>query len=680
MAETLPVATGKVYGSQDDALQALLPGWHVTGSSVATRKVPNPNRTTTSDPAEIDQPYGRQLTVSNTDGTLTDVIVVNDVQNPSTKGGAGVSVLQGPTKNQPQGSGNKQSDPSKWQPVTRPGTTDVVGTWDPVNNEFHPLAAPSQAPASGKFDPVTVTNPDGSQRQVGMVDTGDKTFHPLASPPTNPSGKFDNVYVSNADGSQRLVGMTDTGDKTFHPLAADPSTNKRTIQTPTAVYSVDDNDKVTKLIDVDKSSPYQAVVIDGVTYRFDPNEKDPTRSLVQVGPDSPMPQTIKDAAGNTMVLTKQDDGTSKYVLPPGVKPASTLNVNTTAKDLVWYDDQGNVVKTQPNTNYVPPKPDQPNLPPTNTVAPNILVPDPDNPGKFKWIPNEARVTASEALQNLASTLSGHVVDNKITVDEAKAIIDGANTTMQTATTAANAALDYTSRGAQTGAGMLQQRAATAQGALSDILRAGTSRPLTAGVPSGIGAGLVQGITDWTAQLMGGQDTLNAAANMVHAAAPGEAGSPTAAAATSALTQMLQKYQQLNGGQPHPIEMAHQAATASAQNGGVAAPLTTPPVAPAPVVAPPQPGVSMTPNMVNMTAMPGFGGGGQSTQMPNFAVQNAQAAGTGVGQAFQAPPVAQVPGQNYGAQTAYTGGTPPWLAQQGFVAPPQPSVTIHVGGG
>jgi hypothetical protein len=484
-----------------------------------------------------------------------------------------------------------------------------------------------------------------------MVDSGDKSFHPLAAPPdAKPSGKYDNQYVTNADGTRRLVGMVDTGDKHFIPVSADPTTQKKTIQTPNAVYSVDDNDNVNKLFDIDKSVPLQAVVIDGTVYSFDPNEKDPTKRLVQVSANN-LPQTIKQG-DVTYVLQKNDDGTFEYKLPPGVDKPAALQTNTTAKTLDWYDANGNLIKSVQNRNYVEPKVDQPNLPATNTVAPNILVPDPDKPGSFKWIPNEARVTASQALQNLASSLSGHVVDGKISVDEAKTIIDGANTAMQTATTAATQALDYTSRGAQAGAGLLQQRAATAQGVLSDVMRTATQRPLYAGAPDL--SGLSSAIGNWTAGLMGGQDTLNAAASMVRAASP-DGNSPMAAAATSALTQMLNKYKELNGGQPHPIELTHQAAQQSVANGGVAAPLTTPPVVQQPAAAA-QPVTFTAPNQV----------------------------------AANMAPANQVPGQNYGATTAYSGGIAPWNAQPGpsfvapvapspLVAPPTPTVTIHVGG-
>jgi hypothetical protein len=668
MPDTLPVATGKVYGTQDEALQALLPGWHVTGSKVVTRKVPNTNRTTTSDPAEIDQPYGRELTVANADGTLKDSIVVNDVQNPSAKGGAGVSVLQGPTKNQPQGSQtNKPSDPAKWQPVTRPGTTDVVGTWDPVNNEFHAVAAPPGAQPTGKYDPVTVTDPDGTQRQVGMVDTGDKSFHPLAAPPdAKPSGKYDNQYVTNADGTRRLVGMVDTGDKHFIPVSADPTTQKKTIQTPNAVYSVDDNDNVNKLFDIDKSVPLQAVVIDGTAYSFDPNEKDPTKRLVQVSQQN-LPQQIKQG-DVTYVLQKNDDGTFQYKLPPGVDKPAAVQTNTTAKTLDWYDANGNLIKSVPNQNYVEPKVDQPNLPPTNLVAPNILVPDPDKPGSFKWIPNEARVTASEALQNLASSLSGHVVDGKISVDEAKTIIDGANTAMTTARGAASDILQATAQGAQTGASLINQRVQAASSMLNNTLglAAGAKNLMTA--PAGLGEALTQGIAGWTADLAGGQATLDSAARLVQQADPrSNLADPTTQHAIGVLSQMLDKYQELNGA-PHPAVAATQAARQSAQTGGLVAPATAPGgYNPSDIQWNQPPNVANVPGRTNV----GLGMGTAPAPAPAPFVAPA------------GPP----PGANYGANVAYTGGVAPWNAQPGpaipsFVAPPtQPNrapVTITVG--
>jgi hypothetical protein len=663
------------YLSEDAAVSALRPGWKIVGRAPYVVEIDNPAYASApaTAPPKIKQTVGTILSIEGPNGEPDKMTVsmpsAADFTDPDKQSGPVISVLEGPAKG-PSTTGGKQSDPSKWQPVTRPGTTDVVGTWDPVNNEFHAIAAaPGAQPKGPPYDPVTVTDPDGTQRQVGMVDTGDKSFHPLAAPPdAKPSAKYDNVYVTNADGSKRLVGMSDTGDKHFIPVSADPTTQKRTIQTPTAVYSVDDNDNVKKLIDIDKSSPYQAVVIDGVPYSFDPNEKDPTKRFSKAPGDFQHPP-IKDANQNPMVWQADAEGGGKYVYPPGVQPTGTLQTNTTAKTLNWYDANGNLIKSVPNENYVEPKVDQPNLPPTNLVAPNILVPDPDKPGSFKWIPNEARVTASEALQNLASSLSGHVVDGKISVDEAKTIIDGANTAMTTARGAASDILQATAQGAQTGAGLINQRVQAASSMLNNTLglAAGAKNLMTA--PAGLGEALTQGIAGWTADLAGGQATLDSAARLVQQADPrSNMADPTTQHAIGVLSQMLDKYQELNGA-PHPAVAATQAARQSAQTGGMVAPATAPPGGY-------NPSDIQWNQPYNPASVPGRTnvGLGMGTVTPPFVAPAPSMAG---------PP----PGANYGANVAYTAGVAPWNAQPGpaipsFVAPPtQPNrapVTITVG--
>src|SRR5499427_6614234 len=606
------------YNSPAEAVNAVMPGWTITGSKPATKKVPNPNRTTTSDPSEIDQQYGTELTIQSPDGTQRDTMVVSslnaaDFTDPSKQSGGAITVLQGPTKNTPTTGTKKPSDPSKWQAVYRPGTTEIVGTWDPVNNEFHAVAAPPQAQPKGPpYDPVMVTDTaaDGTQtqRQVGFVDTGDKSFHPLAAPPSaTPSGHYDNVYVTNADGTKRLVGMTDTGDKHFIPVSADPTTNKRTIQTPTAVYSVDDNDNVKKLIDIDKNVPLQAVVIDGTVYSFDPNEKDPTKRLVQVSANN-LPQTIKQG-DTTWVLQKNDDGTFTYKLPPGITQPGNLQTNTTARTLDWYDAQGNLIKSVPNKNYQAP---QVNLPTVNAVSPFIPVPDPNSPNGWRWEKNEARVTASAALQSLASQLSGHVVSGDISVEEAKAIIDGANTAMQTATTAATQTLSAINQGAQAGANLLAERSRAGQQLVTEglgILGRGQKGLLVA-PPADFAQNLVQGAAGFATQLGGGPDVFQAAANLVRRADPTGSMGQDAGAAFSALTQMFQAYRQTHGGQPAPEE------TQALKGGGTGA------------------GTGQQPGQTAFPSVP--------QQTP------AEASG-------MVAPSGAVAGQNYGYATAFPGG-------------------------
>lgn len=584
------MAEQKTYPTAQAAVEDLRPGWKIVGQQPHYRTVPasstDPNAVPLpGDPTQKAIQDGVEYSIQSPSGQ-PDKVVLGDAENTyvwNTTPGAplpkALVVLSGGSATPSQGD-KKPSDPSKWLPVTgrdangQP-TSQVIGQWDPVNNELHAQSAPTRTP-TGQYVPVTVTNANGTTEQIGYVDTGDPSqFRAMPTEKAlKPSGKYTDEFVTDASGKQKLVAKVDTGDHSWHPVSIDPASQKRLIQTPTAVYSVDDQDKVAKLFDVDQNTPYQLQVIDGVSYRFDPHEKDPTKALVKIA-DAPLPQQIKDSDGNTMILSTDADGNGKYVYPPGVQRSGTLQTNTTAKTLNWYDGQGNLIKSVPNENYVAPQ-NTVNPPAVNTVAPRILIPDPDHPGQLKWIDNEGRVTASQALQQLASQLSGHVVDSNISVDEAKALIDAANQAMTAQANAANTALDYTSRSAQTGAGLLQQRAASAQGILSDVMRTATARPLYAGAPDVSGMG--SAIAGYTADLFGGQDTLNAAANMVKAANP-QAPGPMQAAATAALTQILMKRQELTG-ELHPTEQAQAAARQSVQQNAV--------VAPNPVIQPVQP--------------------------------------------------------------------------------------------
>ena len=542
----------KAYVSAQAAVDDLRPGWRIVGQRPYYVTEPDPNAAANEPQTKAFQrgfiysilgPKGEpdEVTLGNSDKS----VVWNT--EPGAPLPAATVVIKGPSRDL-SASSNKPSDTTKWVTVYRtPGdpSSGVVGQWDPVNNELHAVAA---------------------------------------EPGAKPSGVFINVKVPNADGTTRLVGMVDEGDKSFHPVSADPSTQKRTVQTPTAVYSVDDNDNVKKLFDVDKSVPFQAVNIDGVLYRFDPNEKDPAKSLVKVGPGNQMPNKIEQG-GVVYVLTDQPDGTQKYVVAPGVpSPRTMTGAGTQSKYLITYDaTTGEELSRKDNPNYQPP---QAQVPQVNTAARQILIADPDKPGALKTIDNPSFMTASQALQNLASQLSGQVVDGHIGIDEAKALIDAANSQMATAATAANTVLDYTAQTAQTGAGLLNQRVSSAQGMLQNVLglagqgsRSGNYGGGLLSAPAGLGGQLVSGIQGWTADLMGGQGTLDAAARMVQAADPkSDMASPQMQTAVGALTQMLDRYKTLSGGD-HPIVQANTAARRSQQQGGLVPPVTAQPQQP-----------------------------------------------------------------------------------------------------
>ena len=251
------------------------------------------------------------------------------------------------------------------------------------------------------------------------------------------------------------------------------------VQTPRAIYVVNkDTGASSKVQDLDPADvSRQAVNVGGKVYTFDPSEKDPAK---------------------------------QYTLPPNVQAAATVGNSSSLPELIWYDDQGNEVGRQKNPNYG--KAPITSAPTPNTVAPRIQVPESQvkaggDPSKLVWIDNEGQVTASAALKQLASHLTGQVVDGKISVDDAKTMIDAANARMtaeaqqtqaQTAQatqvgTAASDLLTNAQKAATTGAGMLQQRASTAQSMLQNILGTVSGNKNFMSAPAGIGDQLTQGI-------------------------------------------------------------------------------------------------------------------------------------------------------------------------------------------
>jgi hypothetical protein len=567
------------YNSKQAAVDALKPGYRVVGEKPYIVNKANPNAGRPGEPAQLQEQQGITLSILGPKGE-PDTIVVKEVgNNPDTKGGVGFDVIEGP-QNKPA-AGSQPSTPSGWVPVYRtPGdpASGQIGQWDPANNEFHPQA-------------------------------GD--------PSAKPSGQYTNVIDPNDPKGKRVIGMIDTGDASWHAVSSDPNLpGRQIITTPTAVYAVDADNKVSKLIDIDKDSPFQAVIVDGKPYKFDPKTGTFTAGPVNEHPD------IKDQNGLPMVWQADAEGGGKYGYPPGVKPAAGLSVNTQAKQLVWYDTEGNIVAQRDNPNYVP---TPATAPPPNTTAPMLLLPDPKDPTKLTWQENKGQVVASDALKQLASHLTGQVVDGKISVDEAKTLIDSANARMtndinaaQNARAAAGDVLQAATSGAQTGAGLLNQRVQSATGALQNIIGSAAGSNMM-NAPAGLGQRLVGGLQAFTTELGGGQAVYDTAARMVQAADPKISGDPTLAQqAQQALAQMFQVYQQQNN-KPAPRVAATIAAQQSVQSGGAVAPQT---VAPAtPVVQP-----------------------------------SAVASG-------EVAPPAKVPGQNYGNSIAYTGGVAP--SQYGY---------------
>jgi len=356
-----------------------------------------------------------------------------------------------------------------------------------------------------------------------------------------PTGVFTNVIDPNDPAGKRVIGLVDTGDQSLHAVSQAPD-GTQVVQTPTGIYSIDkDKGTSTLLQKLDPSDPNkQAVTVGGKVYSFDPKD-------------------------------------GSFTLPTNVQSAATVGNSTTLKELVWYDDQGNEVNRRPNPNYQAPAAA---VPAVDKNARLIPIADPEHPGELKWVENKGRVTASDALKQLATNLTGTVVSGDMSQDEAIALINAANSRMtndinaqQNVTTAAGDVLANVRGNAQTGAGLLQQRVQAATGALQNILGQATGAKNLMSAPAGLGEQLVGGLQGWTADLMGGQGTLDSAARMVQAADPkSDMSSPESHTAIGVLSQMLDKYQQVTG-TPHPAVAATQAAGQSTTGGGMAAPVT-----------------------------------------------------------------------------------------------------------
>jgi hypothetical protein len=579
------------YNSKQDAVDALRPGYKVVGEAPYVVKVANPKAGLAGEPAQIDQQAGIILSIQGAGGE-PDTMVVKEVgNNPNTKGGVGFDVITGP-QSKPMPTSTPASGLERLDKDLNP---IPAGSDEPTVYVRDPKAAPGTPPfkvdPTIKTDPSTWTpikDPNNPDQVIGLWDpANNKIGATISSSSTKkPSGQFTNVIDPNDPAGKRVIGLVDTGDQSLHAVSQAPD-GTQIVQTPTGIYSIDKDKGTSSLIQkLDPADPNkQAVTVGGKVYSFDPKD-------------------------------------GSFTLPTNVQSAATVGNSTTLKELVWYDDQGNEVARRPNPNYQPPAAQVPTV---NQNSRLIPIADPDHPGELKWVANEGRIVASDALKQLATNLTGQVVSGDMSQDEAIALINAANSRMtndinaqQGVTTAAGDILANARGNATTGAGLLQQRVQAATGTLQSILGNALSNKNITSVPGDVGANLVQGLQGWTADLMGGQQTLDSAARMVQMADPkSDLADPTTQAAVGTLKQMLDQYHAMTGA-PHPIVQATQAAQASQQQGGVVAPQTA--VAAVPAIQAP---------------------GGVSSQN-------------------------QVPGQNYGAATAYTAGVPPW--QMGWTAP------------
>jgi len=511
-----------------------------------------------------------------------------------------------------------------------------------------------------------------------VIDAGDvfkpKTGDVKKERTTDPS-KLIRIYDPNApqDGSARVIKLIDpnTGEVTDVPDSQ--ATSQGSVTTfDGKLIRINPNGSITTLATAaDKATTVQfgekLYAWDGKTLtEIASKPADPTKPITQTDKQGTVWEW--DPAAN--------EGKGGWKPGPGgvQKPAGTMSVNTTAKKITFFDDQGNVLSTVDNPGYQEPTPTALTPPGTGVKKQPFLKAD----GTVDWVDSPNYVSVTDATIELARQLGVKVASGSMSEEQAQQLITSAVNTMnaqsqaQNANTStltagqgvANTALDAISSSAQTGAGLINQRLQTSQGMLDQVLGLAGQGQSSDGIgggmmsaPAGLGANLVSGIKGFTAELAGGQETYDAAARLVQRADPGGKLGADAAGAYSALAQMLQKYKELYN-EPHPAE--------------VAVADTKPPESPPPPGSTPTPTPTPTPAPTTQTwGIPGAGG----FKAPNQMLSNGQPAPANNG---------LVPGMpRMGAPTSVAPFQGTWpTAGNGFtsppVTPPTPTININMG--
>jgi len=427
----------------------------------------------------------------------------------------------------------------------------------------------SAAPASTTTKPTPTGELDRLDASGKLIPPGDTTTKPISlrdpatgsviDVPKDPAGSVtavgDTLYVIKPDGSSTPVIGPD-GKPLSKPKDAsqfnvpgiglvnyDPSSGKASvlIGAPTGIQAKDLKPEVREgktYLPVDGAN--------GIEWQETSLPADKTYTVVQNDPRSSKVLLI-DQQGNSMTVDKPD-----FHAPPSPQAGQALTPDTTAPHIVTIGDNGQPVFT-------------------------------DNPN---------RLSITDAQKQLIQQLGIKVADGSMSEKAAQDIITNATQSMtsqaqllsaqaaqqnaqanmlQGGVQAAQAITTAAQQGAQTGAGVLQNRVTAATGALQNLVGQAANAPHLMNVPAGLGDQLVGGLQGWATQLGGGQDVYNSAANLVQRADPQSALGGDAATAYGVLGQMLQKYRDLTG-QSHPAESM---VAQPQQNAGFTAPLATP---------------------------------------------------------------------------------------------------------
>jgi len=310
---------------------------------------------------------------------------------------------------------------------------------------------------------------------------------------------------------------------------------------------------------------------------YDPSKPAGQRTSVLIAaPKDPSQQVFKTVNGKTYVY---DSGSGNFIesnLPADTEVGYTYN-DPNSKWIVFADKQGKEISRLEKPDWKPtPQFQAGQAGAADLVAAKIPTINPTS-GALEFVDNQAQVKASEATSQLAQQLGLQVAAGSMSEKQAQDLITNAINAINAQQNLAQTALTATTSGAQTGAGMLNQRVSAGQGMLTSALNLAGQRPMV-GLAPGAGQALMQDIQGFTTQLGGGQGVYDTAARLVQAADPSGGTSPMAHAAYGVITQMLDRYRQ-TAGEPHPYEQATTALQQSQQNNGMAAPGTAPLLSP-----------------------------------------------------------------------------------------------------
>jgi len=327
-----------------------------------------------------------------------------------------------------------------------------------------------------------------------------------------------------------------------------------------------------------------------------------------------------------------------------------------------------LIDQQGNSKFVSKGPDW--KPPPSPAAGQALTPDTTSPfvvtigdnGQPVFTENKNQVSISDAQKQLIQQLGMKVADGSMSEKQAQDLISSATSTMTAQAAQQNAqanilqaqtqqqrlgvdaatqALQGVQQGAQTGAGLLQNRVTAATGALNNAISAIAGSKMTS-APAGMGANLAGGLQEWVTQLGGGQPVYDSAAAMVNQANPAVKGDPTTAQqAYTALRGAMDLYKQQTGQDYVPKEQRQfTSPTTSTAEWSPSQPATT--MQTAPFNPSTQPAATMQPASIGAQTMPQTGPPPPAQTMPQTA-----------------PPPPPVPMVSSGAVGPWAGGmTPP----------------------